>query len=1207
AYLEPPVGKASFDLLKMAREGLMLPLRAAINQAKREKKTVRRENVRVRQNGATRAVNLHVVPLKNLPERCYLILFEEAKAGRSVQDATPPEARAAIAKPSPASNSAAVRRVAELERELSETRDYLQSIQEQFEASTEELQASSEEVQSANEELQSINEELETSKEELESTNEELTTVNEEMSNRNIDLNSLNNDLNNLHVSIDTAILVLGRDLTLRRFTVQAEKIFNLLATDVGRSLSGIRHNLDCRDLEEFVREVIDTVSVRQREVRDKDGHWYSLRARPYLTNDNKIDGAVLVLVDIDALKRSEEEIKKAQVFADAILQEVPPLLILENDLRVVVANEAFYEHVKVSPAETEHRMVYDLGNGQWQIPKLRTLLEEILPRHRFFDDFEITHDFPGLGRRTMLLHGRQLDAVQRIVLRLEDVTDRLEAEAAVKRSEIRYRRLFEAAKDGILILDPVSRRITDANPFMTEFLGYSFTEFVGKELWQIGLLRDEEANKEAMRELQERGIIRYENLPLKTKAGEKREVEFVSNLYDAGGLSVIQCNIRDITQRKATEHALEASEKRLAAVLEQLPVGVCLFDPDGRIILKNSIMGRFIRDQLPSQDLQRVSRWSASTPEGLPLPLDQWPGVRALRGETVSPGVEFRFEGDDGRKIWTSISTSPLRDLDGAIAGAVVMVEDINRQKEMEEHLRESRKRVTRILESITDSFYVVDAEWRLADMNAAARQTFTANGVDPLGVIGKNFWTEAFPETRGTRLEVEYRRAMRERVSAEFDYYFPPWKRWFSVRVYPIEEGGLTIYFHDITETTAANAALLHGLEVLKVAQSAAERGSRAKDDFLAALSHELRTPLTPVLMAAAALREDERLPADAREQLGMIERNIALEARLIDDLLDLTKISHGKLQLRAELCDTHSLIGLAIEIVRKDAQEKEISIERVFAAQHSGLLADPARFQQVIWNLLRNAVKFTPRGGSISIRTSEEKTPEGARWLRIEVVDSGIGIDPAVLDRIFLPFDQGGLVGDHRFGGIGLGLAIARAVVDRHGGRISAHSAGTDRGSTFVVELPGAVEPQSGLAVSIPPFPPGASVTDPQRPKIPITPMRLLVVEDHSSTLQTLAALLKRDGHQVVTAPTCTEALVAAAAHPFDLVISDLGLPDGTGIELMEKLRATYGLRGIALSGYGMAEDLVRSSAAGFVIHLVKPVRIADLRSALATLTP
>ncbi len=257
------------------------------------------------------------------------------------------------------------------------------------------------------------------------------------------------------------------------------------------------------------------------------------------------------------------------------------------------------------------------------------------------------------------------------------------------------------------------------------------------------------------------------------------------------------------------------------------------------------------------------------------------------------------------------------------------------------------------------------------------------------------------------------------------------------------------------------------------MKNAQGALERASRSKDEFIAALSHELRTPLTPVLVAASLLREDLRLPADVREQLAMMERNILLEARLIDDLLDLTAITRGKLPLRAERCDAHLLIGLALATVRDDARGKGISIECNFAAHCSGLMADSTRFQQIIWNLLRNAVKFTPRLGKISIYTRDQKQPDGAGWLRIAVTDTGIGIEPESLEQIFLPFNQGTLAGEHRFGGVGLGLAIARAIVDLHGGRISAHSAGPNRGATFLVELPGAIEPPTGESGSLLPF--------------------------------------------------------------------------------------------------------------------------------------
>ena len=431
------------------------------------------------------------------------------------------------------------------------------------------------------------------------------------------------------------------------------------------------------------------------------------------------------------------------------------------------------------------------------------------------------------------------------------------------------------------------------------------------------------------------------------------------------------------------------------------------------------------------------------------------------------------------------------------------------------------------------------------------------------------------------GERYGVEFRL----RGGGDGDY------RWFLIRAEAMRDqnGAIIKWF-------GTNTAI----HELKTAQSEAERASRAKDEFLAVLSHELRTPLTPVLMTAAALRDDGRLPLDVRDQMAMMERNIALEARLIDDLLDLTAVSRGKLKLRPEACDAHSLISLAVEIVRNEAHSKGLVLEQDFAAPYSGLRADPARFQQVIWNLLRNAVKFTPAGGRIGIQTCDETDADGTRWFSVTISDSGIGIDPAALDKIFLPFEQAAAAGDHRFGGVGLGLSIARAIVGLHGGRIEARSAGRKMGATFVVKFPDAMEPSSGLADSVTP---SAATDEGECGKA--KGLRILMVEDHAATLEALSTLLRREGHSVVTAGTVSDGLAAAAAGTFDLLISDLGLPDGTGIQLMEKLRDSFRFQGIALSGYGMEDDLARCREAGFVAHLVKPVRFADLRRTIRAL--
>jgi two-component system CheB/CheR fusion protein len=446
AWLEPPTGKASFDVLKMARNGLMLPLRAALNKAKKANKTVRRENIRMQQNGKAREVNVEVIPLKNLREPCFLILFEEAQESHRNQQREQREDQPSSVSLSSLTSS---RRNAELERELAETRDYLQAIEEQHEASHEELQASNEEVQSANEELQSINEELETAKEELESSNEELTTVNEEMANRNTELSRLNSDLLNLETSTSLGILLFARNLTIRRFSVPAQKQFNLTVADMGRPIRSVRHNFvfpaaasDPADgLEALLSEVIASVRARECDVQDKDGRWYSLRARPYFTLDNKVDGAVLVVVDITDLKRTEREIKAARDYAEAIIRTArDPLVVLRSDLKVDKANDAFYKTFKIAPQERENVLIYQLDHGQWDIPKLRQLLEEIILRNSSFNDLEVTHDFDRIGRRTMLLNARRLDspsgAPVRILLGIEDITERLRIEDALRESK---------------------------------------------------------------------------------------------------------------------------------------------------------------------------------------------------------------------------------------------------------------------------------------------------------------------------------------------------------------------------------------------------------------------------------------------------------------------------------------------------------------------------------------------------------------------------------------------------------------------------------------------------------------------------------------------------------------------------------------------------------------------------------------------------
>jgi two-component system CheB/CheR fusion protein len=361
-YLEPEPGQASFNLLKMAREGLKLELRTALHRAKKTNALVRKEGLRVRHNGQVRHVSVEIVPLKTPPAEkgFYLVLFEEV-----TPEAVPePQEMISAEKAKKPIKNEKDGRMAQLEKELASTREYLQSMVEEQEATNEELRSSNEEALSSNEELQSVNEELETAKEELQAANEELTTMNEELQNRNIEMHQLNNDLINVLASVNIPVLILGNDSSIRRFTPMAGEVINVVSSDVGRSIHDIRLGVEVPHLDQLISEVLDTLSVREREVQDREGRWYSLRVHPYRTTDNKIDGTVLTLVDIDSLKRSEEQLKESRDFAEAVVETVrEPLLILDRDLRVERANRSFYETFNVLAEETESRFIYDLGD----------------------------------------------------------------------------------------------------------------------------------------------------------------------------------------------------------------------------------------------------------------------------------------------------------------------------------------------------------------------------------------------------------------------------------------------------------------------------------------------------------------------------------------------------------------------------------------------------------------------------------------------------------------------------------------------------------------------------------------------------------------------------------------------------------------------------------------------------------------------------
>jgi signal transduction histidine kinase/ActR/RegA family two-component response regulator len=363
--------------------------------------------------------------------------------------------------------------------------------------------------------------------------------------------------------------------------------------------------------------------------------------------------------------------------------------------------------------------------------------------------------------------------------------------------------------------------------------------------------------------------------------------------------------------------------------------------------------------------------------------------------------------------------------------------------------------------------------------------------------------------------------------------------------------------------------------------------EAANRTKDNFLAMLSHELRTPLTPVLAALDALKAQFPPPAELDATLAMMRRNIELESQLIDDLLDLTRITKDKLQLQFEPIDAHQAIANVVEMCASEAGAKRLQVRLDLRASDFRVMADPAKFQQIIWNLFKNAIKFTGENGAITI-TSANHLPH---ILTLGVGDTGIGIEPEIMERIFNPFEQGERSFQRKFGGLGLGLTISKSLAQAHGASLIAKSEGRDRGATFLLTMKTAGLEEAAAK---------PSALDAQTSP---AGLHILLVDDHPDTCAALEKLLTLRGHSVSAAQSMRAALELASHESFDLLISDIGLPDGNGMELLRNLRAKTPIRGIAISGFGMDADISKSLEAGFSDHLVKPVKLEKLEAAIA----
>ena len=624
-----------------------------------------------------------------------------------------------------------------------------------------------------------------------------------------------------------------------------------------------------------------------------------------------------------------------------------------------------------------------------------------------------------------------------------------------------------------------------------------------------------------------------------------------------------------------------------LGAVLDALVEPVLVTDADGRLMFANATAARTLG---AARDVGRpvgelLDRHPARTPDGGQLASALHPIRRALAQQQAVIGAELTLE-LEGRSAIFLVNTVPLRDADARFTGTVSVFHDVTGARQLEREAAEHAAQLTTVVDLVNEGIFIVDGEGALLFTNGLGRDLLgdMPRGEAPAArvkrfdlreVDGTPLAPARLPSVRALRGEtVPATNLLVGRANGS--------TRRVEVRAHPLRrDGGIyaaVITWRDITEETRA-------LGELQAARAAAEEANQLKDDFIAALSHELRTPLQPILGWTEVLRRHGKLDDVTTRAMEVVHRNIRQQVRLVDDLLDLSRILHGKFMLRFETFDLRDQVRGAVEAFEESAALKRVRLASTLPDAAVSMWGDPARVHQIVSNLIANALKFTAAGGRIGVRLEARE-----RRAVIEVDDSGEGIAATDLSIIFEPFRQGQQ--STRRGGLGIGLDLVRRLAEMHGGSVTVASAGLGHGARFRVELP-LSRPEAVASA------PAAS----GRPRL--ERLSILVIEDNADTRDVLKLMLEVEGASVETAENGEQGLRAAERLRPDIVLCDIGLPDIDGFEVARRIRARTDLavsRLIALTGYGQAEDMRQAIKAGFDAHLTKPVNLDQLMALL-----
>lgn len=773
---------------------------------------------------------------------------------------------------------------------------------------------------------------------------------------------------------------------------------------------------------------------------------------------------------------------------------------------------------------------------------------------------------------------------------------------------------IVESSDDAIIAknLDGI---IQACNAAAERLFGYQPGELIGQSV-RVLIPHDRQREEDDIlaRIRQGHRVDHFETVRL-TRDGRPIDISLtVSPVHDASGAIIgVSKTARDITQRKQAAAALAAQQEWFRVTLGSIGDGIIASDPDGHVTYMNGVA-------------ETLTGWTNGDATGKPLvdvfhivnettrqPVQNPAGVVIRSGHVVGLANHTVLISRDGTERPITDSAAPIRDDHGRILGVVLVFRDFTEQQRAEEAIAEQREWFETTLESIGDAVIATDVRGRIVFMNPIAEH-MTGWRID---AARDHACTEIFNivnETTRRVVENPVTRVLQDGVIVGLANHTILIAADGTER--PIDDSGapirnrdgrivgVVLVFHDVsdrrrleTEREAAAGERERLLVAERTARAEAERANRLKDDFVAMVSHELRTPLNAILGWTDMMLRKQNDQATVARGLDIVARNTRLQTQLISDLLDVSRIVSGKLRLDMQSVHLASVIDAAVEIVQHTADQKGVEIERQLDTSIGPVAGDPARLQQVVWNLLSNALKFTPNGGRVRIVLRR-----AGSQAEIIVEDNGAGIPPDFLPYVFDRFQQADASRTRRFGGLGLGLSIVRSLVEFHGGTVQAASGGEGKGSTFTIGLPTGAPAEVRTAAL-------ATARNESVEDISLANIRVLVVEDEPDAAEFVTNLLESHGAFVVSAASAREALEAVVHARPDILISDIGLPEMDGYQLMEQIRKMDvanggGIPGVALTAFARSEDRTRALRAGYQTHLAKPIESTELVATVAS---